>query len=720
MKLHLTHKSILRYVFILSIGISLMLFSDYLGFFEGIDHYIYDLSFRVRGPLEADKRIIIAAIDEKTLDALGRWPIRRASYARLLEAVEEAKVVGIDIIMAERSDDDAILDTAMKKHGRVVLPVYIESQLNISYPAKTLSSAKTGHIHVEQGIDGVIRKVFHTLSYRDTILPSFTSVIYGLSDNTVGNRQRTAEMSDGIAAPHTILQLDPMNINYFGPPGTFQQVSFLDVISGRYPQSFFHDKIILAGVTSPGLEEKMLTPFTQNRDRMAGVEVHANILNSMIAHNAIHAVHDSMRWIFAVIVSVLCFFLFAKSSERKATLFWTLSLITVAVSVFIILTVMNVWVSPALMYVLLTVMFLTAHIVRLEEMGKLLSMANDEWDRTFNDINDAIIVHDCDFNIVRANKAAEEIRKTHFFEQITMKCREQFMGTNRSPRRFFSLPPPELSNPSTMEMFDADRNRYLEILTIPRLDSRNHMTGVIQIIRDITERKQAEEAIRRNEEHLRNLTAYIQKVSEIERTNIAREIHDELGQALTVLKIDLSWLKKRLLQDQIPMVEKIDAMSKIIDRTIMTVKKISTDLRPGLLDDLGLSAAIEWQSEEFEKRTGIACRIKIDPKDITFDKDRNTALFRILQETLTNIARHAAATAVDVSLQKKDGQIELKVQDNGRGITEEELANPQSFGLMGLRERAIMFGGNAVIQGVPGRGTTVTVKIPAANLRESL
>jgi PAS domain S-box-containing protein len=716
-KLHLTHKSILRYFFILSLGIALILFSDYLGLFEGIDLYLYDLSFRIRGPLEADKRIIIAAIDEKTLDSLGRWPIRRGYYAQLLETAKEARVVGFDIIMAESSDDDGILRSAIKNHGRVVLPVYIESRMDISNPVKALSSAKTGHIHVEQGIDGVIRTVFHTLRYRGMVLPSFSSVIYELSGNTMIHLQKLSETSIGHTAPHTILQLDPMNINYFGPPGTFQQVSLLDVISGRYPQSFFRDKIILVGVTTPGLEERMLTPFTQHRDRMAGVEVHANILNSMIAHNAIYAVHDSIRWIFAVIISIFCFFLFIQFDERKATLLWIVSLVLITVSVFILFSVMNVWASPALVYVLLTVMFLTAHIVRLEEMGKLLSMANDEWYKTFDDINDAIIVHDCDFTIVRANKAAEEIRKTPLFEQITMKCREQFMGGNN--RRFSALLPPELSKPFTMEMFDADRNRYVEILTIPRLDNRNHMTGVIQIIRDTTERKRAEEAIKRNEEHLRNLTAYIQKVSEIERTNIAREIHDELGQALTVLKIDLSWLRKRLLHEQIPMMEKIDAMSKIIDRTIMTVKKISTDLRPGLLDDLGLSAAIEWQSEEYEKRTGIPCRIMIDPKDITFDKDRNTALFRILQETLTNIARHAEATEVEISLQKKDGQIELKVQDNGRGITEEELTSPQSFGLMGLRERAILFGGNTVIQGLPGKGTTVTVKIPAEDLQES-
>ena len=716
MKLHLTHKSILRYVFILSLGIALILFSDYLGLFEGIDLYLYDLSFRIRGPVQTDKRIVIAAIDEKTLNSLGRWPIQRRYYAQLLDKIKEAGVVGFDIIMAESSDDDDILGNAIKDHGRVVLPVYIESGMDISYPAKALSSAKTGHIHVEQGIDGVIRTVFHTLRYRGTVLPSFASVISELSDNTMIHLQKPAETSMRHTASHTILQFDPMNINYFGPPGTFQQISLRDVISGRYPQSFFRDKIILIGVTTPGLEERMLTPFTQHRDRMAGVEVHANILNNLIARNAMHAVHDPLRWIITVIVSLFCFFLFVQLDERKATLLWTVSLVLITVSAFILFSVIRIWAGPAIMYIALTFMFLTAHVVRLEEMGNLLSIANDEWYRTFNDINDAIIVHDCDFNIVRSNKAAEEIRQTGLFQEITMKCREQFMeGHNRA---FSALPHTEPVSPSTMEMFDAERNRYLEVLTIPRLDNQNRMTGVIQIIRDITERKQAEEAIRTSKEHLRNLTAYIQKVSEIERTNIAREIHDELGQALTVLKIDLSWIRKRLPHDQIPMIEKIDAMIKIIDRTIMTVKKISTDLRPGLLDDLGLSAAIEWQAEEFEKRTGIPCRLIIDPKDITFDKDRNTALFRILQETLTNIARHAEATEVDISLQKKDGQIELNVQDNGRGISEAELASPQSFGLMGLRERAIMFGGSTVIHGVPGRGTTMTVKIPAEQRKD--
>ena len=235
---------------------------------------------------------------------------------------------------------------------------------------------------------------------------------------------------------------------------------------------------------------------------------------------------------------------------------------------------------------------------------------------------------------------------------------------------------------------------------------------------DITERKLAEVAIKESEEQLRNLTTYLQKIGEVERTNIAREIHDELGLGLTVLKIDLSWLRKRLPVNEIPLHEKAETMTQLIDKTIQTVKKISTELRPGLLDDLGLSAAIEWQAEEFQKRTGIQCKITIDPKDVTFDRDRNTAIYRIFQETLTNVARHAQATEVDVSLRQRDVQLELIVRDNGRGITEKELANPRSFGLIGIRERVKIFSGINIIKGIPGKGTTVTVRMPIHDMRE--
>ena len=236
---------------------------------------------------------------------------------------------------------------------------------------------------------------------------------------------------------------------------------------------------------------------------------------------------------------------------------------------------------------------------------------------------------------------------------------------------------------------------------------------------DTTQRRLAENAIKKSEEQLRALTTYLQRVGEIERTNIAREIHDELGQTLTVLKMDLAWLRKRLPDGQISLLEKTDTMSQLINKTIQTVKKISTDLRPGLLDDLGLAAAIEWQAEEFQKLTGIRCKITIEPKEITLDRDRNTAIFRIFQETLTNVARHAKASAVNASLKQRDGQIELRVQDNGRGITEGQISNPKSFGLIGIRERVKIFDGNSLLKGSPGKGTIMTVKIPIRDIREN-
>jgi len=241
---------------------------------------------------------------------------------------------------------------------------------------------------------------------------------------------------------------------------------------------------------------------------------------------------------------------------------------------------------------------------------------------------------------------------------------------------------------------------------------------------DITERKRAEVAIKKSEEQMRNLTTYLQRIGEIERTNIAREIHDELGQTLTVLKMDLSWLKKRLPQEpgsfQGSLLNKTESMSQLINSTIQTVKKISTELRPGLLDDLGLAAAIEWQAEEFQRRTGIRCKISVAPRDITLDRDRNTAIFRIFQETLTNIARHSEATEVKVNLKQRDGRVELSVRDNGRGITDEELTNPKSFGLIGIRERVKIFEGDSVMRGIPGQGTTVTVRIPIRAMQENI
>jgi len=221
-----------------------------------------------------------------------------------------------------------------------------------------------------------------------------------------------------------------------------------------------------------------------------------------------------------------------------------------------------------------------------------------------------------------------------------------------------------------------------------------------------------EEELRSSRQQLRSLASHLQSVREEERAGIARELHDEMGQALTALKMDLSWLNKRLAKDDISLVEKVKAMSGLTDRTIRMVRRLSTELRPGILDDLGLSAAIEWQAEEFEERTGIECGVSVDGGVIILEQDRCTAIFRIFQEALTNVARHARARKVRASLKEKDGELVLEVQDNGRGVTEKQISDAKSFGIMGMRERVYPWGGEVKISGIREKGTTVRVTIP--------
>src|SRR5436190_19599288 len=227
------------------------------------------------------------------------------------------------------------------------------------------------------------------------------------------------------------------------------------------------------------------------------------------------------------------------------------------------------------------------------------------------------------------------------------------------------------------------------------------------------ERHRAEEQLRESHEQLRALSVYLQSVREEERTRIAREVHDELGQALTSCKLDVSWIASKLPRELKPLQDKAKGLSAHIDSTIQMVRRISTELRPGILDHLGLAAALEWQANEFQLRTGIKCDVRTDLQEPLMDQDLNTAFFRIFQETLTNVIRHAGATQVTVNLKRTDGQILLEVKDNGRGISKEEISNTKSMGLLGMRERAAVLGGNFKIGQLPrGKGTRLIVSIP--------
>ena len=228
----------------------------------------------------------------------------------------------------------------------------------------------------------------------------------------------------------------------------------------------------------------------------------------------------------------------------------------------------------------------------------------------------------------------------------------------------------------------------------------------------IENEKEIREGLRQSGEQLRQLALHLQDIREEERARMAREIHDQFGQSLSVLKMDLAWLKKHLPAQPPELNGKLRAMGSVIDSTLRMVHEVCAELRPVILDDFGLAAAIEWQAEEFRNHTGIECEINVDTDEIDLNKDQSTAMFRIFQETLTNILRHAQARRVAVRLAKEDGRVVLTVADDGRGIMADEINSSKSFGLIGMRERLYPWGGEIRFSGSPGKGTRVVVSIP--------
>ncbi len=267
-----------------------------------------------------------------------------------------------------------------------------------------------------------------------------------------------------------------------------------------------------------------------------------------------------------------------------------------------------------------------------------------------------------------------------------------------------------------LDVFDVHGRRFpLWERADTILDADGKLLFSFGIMHDISERKHAERELEQSRERLHALSQYLQSAREEERTQIAREIHDEFGQALTALKMDLAWMEKRLGPRQAELTQKVRGMSALVDGTIQTVRRVATELRPGVLDNLGLVAAIEWQADEFQARTGLKCSLDLPEEISGLGRDQLTVLFRAFQEALTNVARHAEASEIQVGLHVGPSQISLVIQDNGKGILESQILDPKSLGLIGIRERIQTSGGSFEIIGQPKNGTTVRIQMPRSS-----
>jgi PAS domain S-box-containing protein len=336
---------------------------------------------------------------------------------------------------------------------------------------------------------------------------------------------------------------------------------------------------------------------------------------------------------------------------------------------------------------------------------------------------DAIITVDESQNIVLFNRAAEQVfgvrRDQVLGTSLDRFLPARFRGAHRGHVAAFGrtgVTSRKMGDVTTLWALRAEGAEEFPIeASISQAQESESGDGkryYTVILRDITLRKRAEDELRRREQELRELSARVLEVREEEKTLIARELHDELGQLLTALKMDMGWLRERLADPALR--AKADEMAALLDTTVASTRRISADLRPLMLDDLGLADAAEWLVEDFAKRSGVQCALQLARSEAFEDLAMpvSTALYRALQESLTNIARHSGARHAWITLAAEGGALRLEVEDDGRGISAEDAAKPRSLGLKGMRERVAYFGGIFEVARAPRGGTRVRLSVP--------
>jgi PAS domain S-box-containing protein len=379
--------------------------------------------------------------------------------------------------------------------------------------------------------------------------------------------------------------------------------------------------------------------------------------------------------------------------------------------------------------VLLALMILGRLFGQQEKAQEAIRESEERYRMLFETSPDSIMVCDSQFNISMINQRGAQLFGYQNAEEMVGKNIYEFLSPESS----------QLAGENLKKLAEGNELRDVETVVLKKdgtafpiesnaamiLDAERKPKALIAISRDINVRKRAENKLKKSRQQLRALTLHMQSVKEEESRRIAREIHDELGSALTGLKWDMELMEQTLLELQDEKMrdtlqKAIQASISLIDETTNTVRRISSELRPGVLDDLGLVEAIEWQMQQFQTRTGIDCHCDLSTLMTDLNSEQSTVIFRIFQEILTNVLRHAQATCIKISLKEETEEVILRVEDNGSGITESEQLNPRSLGLLGMRERAFSVGGEVHITGEKDRGTTVIVRIPVAEQKNYL
>jgi PAS domain S-box-containing protein len=731
-----------HFLYLILVCIAALIFFDNAGLLEGIDKYCYDLAFRLRGQRKHDDRIIIAAIDEKTLAKLGRWPIRRSYYADLLDILDRAAVVGIDIILSEPAEEDARLSRAIKEHTRVVLPVYIDRQFNISFPAETFSPTGLGHVHLEQGIDGFVKEVFHTISHQTNSIPSFASALREVINDRKFYQTEIQNKIPQQKIPDSIIQSGGMSINFYGAPGTFRHFSLADILEGQWPPSFFTDKIVLLGMTTVGLHEGILVPFTHSGNRMSGVEVHAHILNNLLDKSHIRPIPQLFGWTVLIVLAFFFFFTFIRVDSLNGMIIGILGFLLILLVTFFAFANLNRWLPPSPLCFAVGISFLLAYIFNLQKMKKLLLEAKENWEESFNTIKDAICIHDQNCNIMLVNKAAAQTFGQPLLEFLKQRCKNQ---CNENGDSFTTNNPGIKEEGSTEEIFHDELNRHLEIKSLPKFDQNGRLKGVVQVVRDITENKNSEKEHRMLQEQL----IQAQKMEAIGTLagGIAHDFNNILAAVMGYTELTLLSLpEKSRLADQLNHVLKASQRAKELVEQILTFSRQTTqDFQPqsvqiGLIikEALKLIKSTFPSTIQFRLKIVSNGRVIIDPSQ----------MHQIIMNLCTN-AKHAMQQSgghltvelndIDIDPHAKDldqspdlkpgAYIRLAVIDTGHGMAPEvmkRIFDPYfttkekdvgtGLGLAVVHGIAKNYGGAVSMQSKVGKGTAFFVYLPRTDL----
>ena len=361
--------------------------------------------------------------------------------------------------------------------------------MNIVYPDDAFEEARHGHVHLERGRDGVVRDLFHTITCSSIRLPSFASAMYQIirSSSAVPPASKSGRIT--AHARTGIIQSDPMLINFYGPRGTFSAYSLADILDRRWPASFFADKFVFVGTTAAGVDESFWIPFNFGRNGMSGVEIHAHIFNNLMDHSAIRPASRWVRYIAAIGWAVIGYFLFMRFAGPGGLLAGLLSLLTITSVVFALFAAFNLWLAPASLYAATGAAFISAYVFNLQKLKKLYSQAKENWEESFDTIEDAITIHDKDGRIIRANRAANQVFGQALLDFLTRRCIALRRSRKAGDR---PRPHPDADEFDAQEVFNPQLGRHLEIESLPRVDAAGRLTGMVQVVRDISQKKQSE------------------------------------------------------------------------------------------------------------------------------------------------------------------------------------------------------------------------------------